>query len=80
MPSDDLAVIADQHRIGEAEPLDAVGDLPDLLFGVSPGIAGVRPQGATSIDERMGLLKCSKDIWRPLGCLTGGTHVRTSWL
>jgi hypothetical protein len=29
---DDLTIITDQHGIGEAEPLDAVSDLPDLLF------------------------------------------------
>jgi hypothetical protein len=30
---DDLAVVADQHRICEAKPFNAVGDLLDLLFG-----------------------------------------------
>ena len=44
MAGDDLAVVADQHRIGEAEPLDAVGDLPNLLLGMGAGIAGVGPQ------------------------------------
>lgn len=31
MACDDLAVVADQDRIGEAEAGDAVGDLADLL-------------------------------------------------
>jgi len=39
MPGDDLAIIADQHGIGESEPLDAVRDLPNLFFGVGAGIA-----------------------------------------
>ncbi len=44
MPGDDFVVIVDEDRIGEAEPGDAVGDLPDLLFGMRAGIAGKRPQ------------------------------------
>jgi hypothetical protein len=40
----DLAVLSDQNWIGEAEPPDAVGDLPDLLLGMGSGIAGMRPQ------------------------------------
>jgi hypothetical protein len=44
MAGNDLAVLTDQHRIGEAELPDAVGDLSDLLLGVGPGIAGMRPQ------------------------------------
>jgi hypothetical protein len=40
VPSDD------QHRIREAEPQDAVGDLPDLLLGVGAGIAPTRLRAA----------------------------------
>jgi hypothetical protein len=32
MPGDDLVVVADQDRVGEAEALDASCDLSDLLF------------------------------------------------
>jgi len=35
MPGDDLVIIVDEDRIGEAEPGDAVGDLADLLFGMT---------------------------------------------
>ena len=31
----------DQHRIGEAEALDTVGDLADLAGGMGSGIAGI---------------------------------------
>jgi hypothetical protein len=44
MARDDLAVLPDQHRVGKAEPADAVGDLPDLLFGMGAGIAGIGPK------------------------------------
>jgi hypothetical protein len=44
MAGDDLAVLSDQNRIGEAELPDAVGDLPDLFLGMGSGIAGMRPQ------------------------------------
>jgi hypothetical protein len=40
----DLIVIADQNRIGEAEPRDAVGDLADLLLGMSAGVFRIGPQ------------------------------------
>lgn len=39
---DDLAVVTDEDRIGETEPLDAVGDLLDLPPGVRSRVAGVR--------------------------------------
>ena len=32
MAGDDVVAIADQDRIGESKPRDAVGDLPDLPF------------------------------------------------
>jgi hypothetical protein len=41
---DDLLGIVDQDRVAEAELLDAVCDLPNLLFGMRPGIVWVRPQ------------------------------------
>jgi hypothetical protein len=39
VPGNDLAIVADQHRIGETKLLDAVGDLPDLLLGMDAGTA-----------------------------------------
>lgn len=39
---DDAAGVIDQHRIGETEPANALGDLPNLLGRVSAGIALVR--------------------------------------
>ena len=44
VPGDDLGVIADEDRIGEAEPLNAVGDLTDLLFGMNAGVLREGPQ------------------------------------
>jgi hypothetical protein len=44
MAGNDLTVLSDQNRIGEAELPDAVRDLPDLLLGMGSGIAGMRPQ------------------------------------
>ena len=41
---DDLALVADQHRVGEAEALDAVGDLTDLLPRMAPRIARIGSQ------------------------------------
>jgi hypothetical protein len=41
---DDLVIIADQDRIGEAEALNAVGDLPDLILGMEAGVFRERPQ------------------------------------
>ena len=38
---DHVAVAIDQDRDIEAEGLDAVGDLPDLLFAVAPRVSGV---------------------------------------
>jgi hypothetical protein len=42
MAGDDLAVVADKYGIGEAEALDAVGDLPHLLLRVGARIASIR--------------------------------------
>jgi hypothetical protein len=39
--SEDLVISIDQNRVGEAEALDAVGDLPDLFPGMSPGVSGI---------------------------------------
>jgi hypothetical protein len=44
VPGDDLVVVADQNRIGEAEALDAVGYLAQLFLGVGARIAGIGPQ------------------------------------
>jgi hypothetical protein len=44
MAGDDLVRIADQDRIGEAEPPDAVGDLSDLFLGMRSGVPAVRTQ------------------------------------
>jgi hypothetical protein len=44
MSGDDLVIITDQDRIGEAELPDAVGDLPDLLLGMGTGIPGTGSQ------------------------------------
>jgi len=41
VPGDDLVVIADQDRVGEAELLDTVRDLSDLLLGMAAGILAV---------------------------------------
>jgi hypothetical protein len=38
---DDLAIAIDQDRDIEAESFDAVGDLPDLLFAVTPRIGEI---------------------------------------
>jgi hypothetical protein len=37
-----------KNGIGEAELPDAVGDLPDVLFGMGSGIAQTRPKLATA--------------------------------
>ena len=39
MPGDHLAVAIDQDRNDEVEPIDATGDLMDLLLGVGARIA-----------------------------------------
>jgi hypothetical protein len=44
MTGKDFALFADQDRIGEAEPPDAIGNLADLPLGMGPGIAGMWPQ------------------------------------
>jgi len=48
MAGDDFVIVVDEDRIGEAEPGDAVGNLPDLLFGMCAGIARKRPQARDS--------------------------------
>jgi hypothetical protein len=42
VPADDVELGIDQHRNIEAEGLDAVRDLPDLLLTVNPRISGIR--------------------------------------
>jgi len=44
VPGDHLELGIDQHRHVEAKALDAVGDLPGLLFAVQPRVGGVRFQ------------------------------------
>ena len=44
MAGDDLVIIADQHRIGEAELLNAIGNLPDLLLGMGTRIPCIGSQ------------------------------------
>ena len=41
MAGDHLAVVSDQNRVCESKPGDALGDLFDLLLGVSPRVARV---------------------------------------
>lgn len=42
---DDPAVGVDQHRVGEAELANAIGDLPQLPVGMSAWVAGGRLEG-----------------------------------
>ena len=44
VPADHLVVAIGQDRNVEPEGLDAVGDLPDLLFAVEPRVRGVQLQ------------------------------------
>src|SRR5438046_5128275 len=44
VPADHLVVAIGQDRNVEPESLDAVGDLPDLLFAVEPRVCGVQLQ------------------------------------
>jgi hypothetical protein len=46
VPGNDLAVVTDEDRIIESEPLDALGDLLDLLLRVRPRVAAIGPQRA----------------------------------
>ena len=41
MTRDNVAVAIDQDRDIEAESLDAVGNLSDLLFAMAPRVTGV---------------------------------------
>jgi hypothetical protein len=41
---DDLAIPSDQHRVGKTKPANTLGNLPDLLPGMGPGITRIRPQ------------------------------------
>jgi hypothetical protein len=47
-----LAIITDQHRIGESEPLDAVRDLPNLLLGMRARVAIIRRRAVTETYSR----------------------------
>jgi hypothetical protein len=44
VPGDDLPLIIDENGVTEAKPLDALGDLADLLFGVCSCIALIWPE------------------------------------
>ena len=44
MAGDDLVLVADQNRVGEAEASDAVGDLSDLLPGMGARVLRVGSQ------------------------------------
>jgi len=46
MPRDNLPLVADENRVGEAKPLDAVGNLAQLLFRVGARVARVWLQRA----------------------------------
>jgi hypothetical protein len=46
MSRKDRAVLIDEHRVGEAEGLDRLRDLAQLLLGMGPGILCPRPQAA----------------------------------
>jgi hypothetical protein len=41
VPGNDLPSIINKDRIGVAKACDAIGDLPDLRFGMGARIAGV---------------------------------------
>jgi hypothetical protein len=69
VPGDDFIVVADQHRIGEAEPLNAVGDLADLLPGVRAGVLRKRAgEGAAARSSycSMTTVQCAR---RVLACI-----------
>jgi hypothetical protein len=55
VPADDVELGIDQHRNIEAEGLDAVRDLPDLLSTVNPRISGIRFEffGRPKIDPQL---------------------------
>jgi hypothetical protein len=44
MAGNHLEIAGDENGIGEAEPRDRVRDQLELLAGMGPGVAGVRPQ------------------------------------
>jgi hypothetical protein len=39
-----FAVLRNEHRIGKAEAVDRIGDLPDLLLRMRTRVSGVRTQ------------------------------------
>jgi hypothetical protein len=44
MTGNDIMIIVDQDRIGEAKASDAIGNLPDLLLAMRPWVVLVRLQ------------------------------------
>ena len=55
---DDHPVIADQHRVHEAELCDRARDLRDLGVGMRPGVARVRDQAVERPTLDLGRLNC----------------------
>ena len=57
MAGDNLTVFIDQHRIGEPELPDAVGNLSDLLLGVGARVAliGLEPAHRDHVDPAAGI-------------------------
>ena len=45
MSGEDGHLLVDQHRVGETEALDAVGDLADLFLRMGAGVTCPRTQG-----------------------------------
>jgi hypothetical protein len=58
MAGQNCSCLVDQDRIGEAKPLDAVGNLPDLSFRVGACIAlrGTKIGDRQILESRKGLV------------------------
>jgi hypothetical protein len=83
MAGDDGVVVGDQHGVGEAEAVDAVGDLADLSSRMGPGIAliGAKLLDPAHGDRGRGLLPAAAPgLARPPGAacaaLGSGGHIR----
>ena len=50
MTGEDTVIVIDEDRVGEAEALDRVRDLADLLTGMGPGVALGRMQAVDRTD------------------------------
>jgi hypothetical protein len=64
MPGNDLVIVIDQNRVVEAEPLDALRNLLDLLERMGAGIARIRSQrvGRSVFEVHLG----SPLLWKNL--------------